>query len=154
MRRPSHPAVLPLGARAYLLLMLAVLAGVVAMHGLGSPSVPANPHPRPVSGHVRAAPEAAHAETCCGHSEGSDGSASGESCEHADHGSGGGSGGHVEHADGTCAAGGTSNAPALPALAPVAVVTDDGASVPGMAPAAALGGRAPPSLSELQLLRI
>ncbi|MGW7357134.1 DUF6153 family protein [Streptomyces sp. NPDC054802] len=132
----------PQGLRSRVLLVLAVLAGVVAMHGLG-PVASSVPSGTVAAGTHRAAVAAeAHA-----HADGADGC----DCAHADdHGRGGG---HTEHADETCAAGGTSAAPVLPALAP-------GELVPAVAdtPAAALAvtrdGRAPPSLSELQLLRI
>ncbi|MBT2510818.1 hypothetical protein J7I98_34375 [Streptomyces sp. ISL-98] len=131
----------PGGARAYVLLVLAVLVGVVAMHGLG-PAVPVPTHAMPEARHAVAAAAASHADaTGC------------DDCVHVDH-DGGSTGGHAEHADATCAASGTSGAPALPDLSPVGVVTCPAADVPGAGPAATLGGRAPPSLSELQLLRI
>ncbi|MFJ7154029.1 DUF6153 family protein [Streptomyces sp. NPDC101118] len=77
----------------------------------------------------------------------------GEACARAGHGHGGS---HMAHADATCAAAGTSHGPALPALVPVRLAPT-GAG-PGGGPlggaCADRGGRAPPSLSELQLLRI
>ncbi|GHB13439.1 DUF6153 family protein [Streptomyces chryseus] len=136
MSQQARPA-RPLGARLYVLLLPVVLGGLLAMHGLG-PAAPPRPahavpdvrhaapaHPRPPAGEVRA-----HAE----HDEG-------------------GAGGHVEHADSTCAAGGTSGAPALPAPAPAGAAASELADGTGFLVAAAPGGRAPPSLSELQLLR-
>ncbi|MCD9872934.1 DUF6153 family protein [Streptomyces sp. NR30] len=64
-------------------------------------------------------------------------------------------GGHVHHADRTCASGALSGGPTLPALVadPVAVPAPCDAPCPyaGTAPD---GARAPPSLAELQLLRI
>lgn len=132
MRRQPRRVARPLGARAHLLLLLAVLAGVVAMHGLGPSPVPAASRTTPVSGHVMATSAA--------------------SCEHADHG-GCGDSGHTEHADGMCAAGGTSGAPVLPGLASGAVVAAADSARPCLTPAAR-SGRGPPSLSELQLLRI
>lgn len=140
MSQQAWRATRPCGVRAYVLLVLAVLVGVVAMHGLG-PAVP------PAVNH--AAPDSRHAVTATAPSHACD-------CLHVDHdGNGNGdAGGHVEHADATCAAGGTSGAPALPALSPDRVVTSPTADVLATAPAATLGERAPPSLSELQLLRI
>ncbi|MBT2530473.1 hypothetical protein J7E91_35305 [Streptomyces sp. ISL-99] len=129
----------PHGVRAYVLLVLAVLAGVVAMHGLG----PIVPEPDVDAHHAItvAAPSHAGAATC-------------EDCVHIGHDEGG-AGRHAEHADATCAASGTSGAPVLPALALTArgpcSTADD---VPALLPAATLSGRDPPALSELQLLRI
>ncbi|MEU0715764.1 DUF6153 family protein [Streptomyces lavendulocolor] len=132
----------PGGVRAYVLLVLAVLVGVVAMHGLG-PAVP------PASS--SAMTDARHAIMAVASSN--TGAAECDDCVHVGHDEGG-AGGHAEHADATCAASGTSGAPALPAPAAAGIVTCPTADVPAFAPAAALGGRAPPSLSELQLLRI
>jgi uncharacterized protein DUF6153 len=130
----------PRGVRAYVLLMLAVLVGVVAMHGLGPAVPPAQSSAMPNARHAVTAPSHADAAEC-------------QDCVHVDHDEGG-AGGHAEHADATCAASGTSGAPALPALALAGTVTCPAADVPPLVPAATLGGRAPPSLSELQLLRI
>ncbi|MDN0194501.1 DUF6153 family protein [Streptomyces sp. S.PNR 29] len=64
-------------------------------------------------------------------------------------------GGHVQHADSTCAAGAVSGGPVLPALgpdpAPTAVCDEAVRTYPASAPD---GARAPPTLAELQLLRI
>jgi hypothetical protein len=115
------------------LLILAVLAGVVAMHGLG-PVASAVSTGTVAAGTHQAAAAEAHAQA-----DGTDEC----DCSHADdHGRGGG---HTEHADQTCAAGGTSAAPVLPSLA---------AAPPTAALALTQDGRAPPSLSDLQLLRI
>ncbi|MGW7287412.1 DUF6153 family protein [Streptomyces sp. NPDC054847] len=129
----------PFRARAYVMLVLALLLGVVAMHGLapgtafadtGTVSTAAAP----------AAPAEAHDDSApC-------------DCVHGDPHDGGG--GHVSHADQTCAASGTSAAPALPAPVPSAVCTPPAADPPASAFEAAPGVRAPPSLSQLQLLRI
>ncbi|MFF9768824.1 DUF6153 family protein [Streptomyces sp. NPDC014636] len=64
-------------------------------------------------------------------------------------------GGRLHHADPTCASGAVSDGPQLPA--PGLAATD--AAVPSVVPrpcavAAPDGARAPPSLAELQLLRI
>ncbi|WP_274560819.1 DUF6153 family protein [Streptomyces spiramyceticus] len=141
MSQQTWRAARPGGVRAYALLVLAVLAGVVAMHGLG-PAVPAPTHAMPEARHAVASAAESHADAMgC------------DDCVHVDHG-GGSTGGHPEHADATCAASGTSGAPALPALSPAGLVTCPASDVPAAVPAATLGGRAPPSLSELQLLRI
>ncbi|MGE7384610.1 DUF6153 family protein [Streptomyces sp. NPDC004126] len=131
-RRPSGPP-------ARLLLVLAVLMGIVGMHGLGPGALP------PAAAHAAAhAAAAAHppADPCdCVHADGPD---------HE-----GPAGGHAQHADPTCAASGTSGAPVLYAPAAAPGGTPAGA---GVALGAVLGatacGRAPPSLSELQLLRV
>ena len=63
--------------------------------------------------------------------------------------------GHLHHADASCASGAVSGGPVLPALAPdpaFTVVRDDGPCPDALA--SQDGARAPPSLSELQLLRI
>ncbi|MEU2732920.1 DUF6153 family protein [Streptomyces griseoviridis] len=64
-------------------------------------------------------------------------------------------GGHLRHADQTCASGAVNGGPSLPGLAvgPVVDAAPAGAA-PGRRAAAPDGARAPPSLAELQLLRI
>jgi hypothetical protein len=130
-----------------MLLVLAVLAGVVAMHGLGpaGPSdavraLPATGHAMPGSTAAPGAPESFGAFAGSG-----DGA-----CAHPGH----GTGGHLDHADTTCAAGGTSGAPPLPTLLPAATVPAADAPAVRRAPADSPGSRSPPSLSELQLLLI
>lgn len=132
----------PQGLRSRVLLVLAVLVGVLAMHGLG-PVASSVPSGTVAAGTHRAAMAAeAHAPA-----DGADEC----DCAHADdHGR---EGGHTEHADETCAAGGTSAAPVLPALAP-GTLAPAAADTPTAALAVTRDGRAPPSLSELQLLRI
>ncbi|MFF3446613.1 DUF6153 family protein [Streptomyces sp. NPDC002667] len=130
-----------LGSSArWMWLVLAVVAGVLGMHGLSPTGMPAagrhavmmsaespGHHPAPV------------------HATGAD-------CRHL---SDAGDGGTVmDHAGGTCAAGGTSTAYVPPALMPgVAGRTESAATVGGPAPGP-VETRAPPDLSELQLLRI
>ncbi|GHA07671.1 hypothetical protein GCM10010372_03700 [Streptomyces tauricus] len=118
--------------RLFVLLVLAVLAGVLGMHALAPGGVEATG-----AGHeqmMAAAENVPHADAGCSHTDGGSG--------------------HLDHADGTCAAAGTSAAYTPPALA------DSFLDVPAAASpvAAATGwtheGRAPPGLSELQLLRI
>ncbi|MFC9184510.1 DUF6153 family protein [Streptomyces globisporus] len=122
-----------LAGRGFVLLVLVVLAGLLAMHGLG----PAPARAAAVSGghgaltvhegSVQAAGDRAHAA---------------------------GGAGHAQHADVTCAAAGVgapyappppASAPGVPTAAQVLFTSASGA--PG-------GGRAPPDLAELQLLRI
>ncbi|MGR8009339.1 DUF6153 family protein [Streptomyces hypolithicus] len=131
--------------RVRALLVLGLLVGLLGMHGLA----PGDPQP---SGHHTAAIGAATAH----------GTAPGErvsvpdDCDH-DRRDGGGGGCHdgAAHADATCASGAVGAGPALPALTPV----------PGCLAAAAEpllaagygtpdGARAPPTLAELQILRI
>ncbi|WP_344360392.1 DUF6153 family protein [Streptomyces gobitricini] len=126
------------------LLILAVLAGVFAMHGLAAGTIApatAGHAPAEPGGHVTGH---AHAEPA--------GHVAGDACDHVDE-SGGGAG-HAQHADSTCAAGGVSGAPGqapllaatVPAAAdPLLHARPGGATVPG---------RAPPDLAQLQLLRI
>ncbi|MEV7085775.1 DUF6153 family protein [Streptomyces sp. NPDC093085] len=133
MRRHRHGERGPSGVRA-LLLVLAVVAGVLAMHGLGP--VPAmGPH---AMGAVAAAPAhvtPADAPVCA---------------PPEDH-----DGGHLDHADATCAATGTRGGPELwaPPMVPYDGVASAGPVVFQGVPDG-LGDRAPPSLSALQLLRI
>ncbi|MFJ3722767.1 DUF6153 family protein [Streptomyces sp. NPDC090045] len=139
-------AMKPFGLRSYLLLVLAVLAGLVAMHGLGpGASVPARAHAAAGSHHASAA----------GHEKVASDTPCHDSCVHAGDPVGGGRGGHAEHADATCAATGTAGSPVLPAPAVLPGMTDAEAVLAhGIVPDATACGRAPPSLSELQLLRI
>ncbi|TDC75897.1 hypothetical protein E1283_11200 [Streptomyces hainanensis] len=136
------------------LTVLALLAGLLAMHGLGpSPAMAAPAHGAATSG----APSGATAGTMPGATPSADAEAeagveAGVTSDRYCH----DPGGHPEHADPTCAAaavGGTPAPQAAPSAAPV--VTDAVATgVPAPRPGHDLGGRAPPSLSELQLLRI
>nr|WP_024126989.1 DUF6153 family protein [Streptomyces sp. F8]AHE39710.1 Putative membrane protein [Streptomyces sp. F8] len=123
--------------RGFVLLVLAVLAGVLAMHGLG-PGLAPTKAPAAAGGHVMAT---------MAHEEAAQQVAGG--CSHTDGGMS-----HVEHADTTCAAAGVGAAYAPPVL-PAAL---DAGPVPVALPGGAAGtperGRAPPDLAELQLLRI
>ncbi|MFJ8541156.1 DUF6153 family protein [Streptomyces sp. NPDC093586] len=129
IRSSSRPA-----GRLFVLLVLAVLAGVLGMHGL-APGVTPTAHAD--AGHrmaTTAADGMPHAGGACAHT--------------------GGGPSHLDHADGTCAAAGTGSAYTPPALTGAPLGTP---AAP--APAAAFSGsphdgRAPPDLSELQLLRI
>jgi hypothetical protein len=125
--------------RGLLLLVLAVLAGVLAMHGLAPGGGPA--------GHVgsQAQHSSVMTEDAVVHETGQD-------CVHA---RGAGAEGHMNHADATCAASGVATSYAPPTLALALDTAAAGFLVPlGRAVAAADGGRAPPDLAQLQLLRI
>lgn len=137
----------PFGLLSGLLLILAVLTGLVAMHGLGAGAVAAAPH----------AGVTAHDAPGAGHDAGTDAAPSGcpDGCAHAGDPVDGRSGGHAQHADATCAATGTASGPVLPALTVQPGALDAQVVIAhGIVPDATACGRAPPSLSELQLLRI
>ncbi|MFG2029015.1 DUF6153 family protein [Streptomyces sp. NPDC048825] len=119
------------------LLVCALLLGLLGMHGLGPvPEIaPAPGHDRMVS--VVYTDVVASMPGACDHGEG-------------------GCSGHTDHADPTCASASVPGGPAVaPALLPDPVARAGAADAPasrvGSDPD---GGRAPPSLSELQLLRI
>lgn len=127
------------GLPARLFLLFALLTGIVAMHGLGpGPLTPASGHTTPAAAPAahRAAEDHVPAGPCACPDEG-------------------GADGHGLHADPTCAAPGTAGAPVLPAPAPApGGLPAMAAAAHVTAPGSAVRGRAPPSLSELQLLRI
>ncbi|GAA2287383.1 hypothetical protein GCM10010145_67870 [Streptomyces ruber] len=122
-------------------LVLAVVAGVLGMHALSPAGMPAaGRHDMTMSvqlpgHHSTLAPDA------------------GDGCRHM---SDTGSGGMVmDHAAGTCAADGISTAYVPPALLPALAARLAPAAAACRGPAARTAdGRAPPDLSELQLLRI
>lgn len=122
--------------RGFVLLVLAVLAGVLAMHGLGPGPAPTM-SPAAASGHamVMAHEEAVQQVT--------------GACSHTDGGTG-----HADHADATCAAAGVSASYAPSALAAALDVAPVPMALPGCAAGTPEVGRAPPDLAELQLLRI
>ncbi|MEU1197587.1 DUF6153 family protein [Streptomyces sp. NPDC005813] len=128
-RREQAPAPRPPVRRWRALLVLGLLAGLLGMHALApGGGVPEHRHTRPM-----AATATPHDDCPDGHCGGS----------------------HVRHADSTCASGAVGGGPALPALAPdpTAVPARADAACPSTADAPD-GARAPPSLAELQLLRI
>ncbi|MGV9253545.1 DUF6153 family protein [Streptomyces sp. NPDC003697] len=136
----AHPGFAVDRARR-LLLVLAVVAGVLAMHALspsGSPS--AGQHV------MMAALDGAEHHAVPAH-------AGGSSVPHlSDAGHGGMA---MGHAGGTCAAGDTAASYVPPALLPWPVVSGESAGTDsGNRVARTIDGRAPPDLSELQLLRI
>lgn len=116
------------------LLVLGLLVGLFGMHGLAPGGTTA------VTGHHSSA--AAHADMAVMSAE--------SVCDR-----GGDGTGHAQHADPTCASGAVGAGPALPALIPDPFGRA-GSPVSGLRSMAAEpeGGRAPPSLAELQLLRI
>ncbi|OKK16346.1 hypothetical protein AMK16_26055 [Streptomyces sp. CB00455] len=122
--------------RGFVLLVLAVLAGVLAMHGLGPGPAPAKA-PTAAGGHVVAMVHEEADQQVAGH------------CSHTDGGMG-----HADHADATCAAAGVGAAYAPPVLAAALDAGPVPVALPGRAAGIPEGGRAPPDLAELQLLRI
>jgi hypothetical protein len=134
------------------LLVGTVLLGLLGMHGLG---------PVPASAHSEMQPAAASAMGASGAADAGDHAGPGQQgvkasvsdlCDHGD----GGCGGHMAHADSICASASVAGPPAVaPAMLPDVITgparPDARTSSAGSGPD---GGRAPPSLSELQLLRI
>jgi hypothetical protein len=128
-RSSSRPA-----GRLLALLVMTVLAGVLGMHGLAPGTTPTD---HSDAGHrmvTAVADGTPHADGACAHTDG--GSR------------------HLDHADGACVAAGTASAYTPPPL-----VGSAPAASPALPPAVAAvrahhDGRAPPDLSELQLLRI
>ncbi|MEU5390221.1 DUF6153 family protein [Streptomyces tibetensis] len=117
-----------------MLLVLGLLAGLLGMHAL-------SPGGSVVAGGSHHSSASAHA----GMTMGSD--------EYVCHGASGG--GHAEHADALCASGAVSTGPTLPALVPDFFSTPSSADAThGFLAITPDGGRAPPTLAELQLLRI
>ncbi len=122
--------------RCFVLLVLAVLAGVLAMHGLG-------PGPAP----TKASAVAGGHVTAMVHEEGAQPVAG--ACSHTDGGMS-----HPDHADATCAATGVGAGYAPPVLAAALDAGPEPVALPGGAAGTPESGRAPPDLAELQLLRI
>ncbi|WP_415941950.1 DUF6153 family protein [Streptomyces sp. 067-1] len=128
-RSSSRPA-----GRLFVLLVMAVLAGVLGMHGLAPGATAAV---QAGTGHEMVTAPADDVPHAAG------------GCTHTDGGSS-----HLDHADGTCAAAGVGSAYTPPALTG-ALLDAPAAPVPaGAFPGSPHDGRAPPDLSELQLLRI
>ena len=119
------------------LLLLGLLAGLLGMHALGPADAVAtgghSPHHSPAV--------TTHAGM---------GTADEFICHGADS-----SGGHTQHADATCASGAVGAGPVLPPLMPDPVGPAPSSDhLPGAFTATPWGGRAPPTLAELQILRI
>ncbi|MGW2408061.1 DUF6153 family protein [Streptomyces sp. NPDC001739] len=146
------------------LLVLTVLAGLLGMHGLANTgALPTTASPAHTAHQMRAttataAPAPAPAST----STSTPASASRDHGQHGccpGHGDGaddtGGGKGHAHHADPTCASGALPGAPALPALPASLTGTSDRAVLLADRLAdGTTGARAPPSLAQLQVLRI
>ncbi|MFU9035288.1 MULTISPECIES: DUF6153 family protein [Streptomyces] len=148
------------------LLVLTVLAGLLGMHGLANTgALPTTASPAHTAHQMRpttatAAPAPAPASTST--STSTPASASRDHGQHGccpGHGDGaddtGGGKGHAHHADPTCASGALPGAPALAALPASLTGTSDRAVL--LADRLAdgpTGARAPPSLAQLQVLRI
>jgi hypothetical protein len=127
--------------RLFVPLVLAVLAGVLGMHGLAPGGMPEPQRTAAVHDMAPTATTGSAAEDGAPHASGD--------CAHTD-----GLPGHVDHADGACAAAGTATAYTPPTLTGTVL---DAAATPSSTSAATGSphdGRAPPDLSELQLLRI
>lgn len=124
----------PVVRRWRVLCVLGLLAGLLGMHGLAPGGVPWGTH-------AEQATHSPHRHADQSHSQGM-------SYGHC-------GGGSVQHADATCASGALSGGPVLPALVPDPVAGGVGEGVVRvLAVGEADGARAPPSLAELQLLRI
>ncbi|MFF4041317.1 DUF6153 family protein [Streptomyces sp. NPDC001816] len=131
MTSPEQHSAQPPVRRWRALLVLALLAGLFGMHALAPLGLtPEHTHTRPTAAPMAMQDDCTDADGHCG-------------------------GHHAQHADSTCASGALSGGPELPTLAPdpVTAPAHDDATCPG-ASAAPDGARAPPSLAELQLLRI
>ncbi|MGI5262422.1 DUF6153 family protein [Streptomyces angustmyceticus] len=128
-RRPYDRT--PPARRCRALFVLVLLAGLLGMHAL-APAVTSAPHPHETR---MSAMGTAHAHC---------------------HGAGDcGSGGKLHHADPACASGALEAAPTAPALVPSPIRPAEPESVADAGESKGRdGGRAPPSLAELQLLRI
>ncbi|MGW6905972.1 DUF6153 family protein [Streptomyces sp. NPDC054940] len=127
---------LPMTGPWRMLLLLGLLAGLFGMHALGPGNAVAAASSH--HGHARAM-TAAHMP--------------GTTDESVCHGGTTG-GGHAQHADPTCASGAVGAGPVLPAPLPDPAGHAVSGDVDGRSVAAAPeGGRAPPSLAELQVLR-
>ncbi|WP_314174586.1 DUF6153 family protein [Streptomyces winkii] len=151
-RRQASSARSPQG-RAWVLplLVMAVLCGVLAMHGIGSaPSPEAHGHGS-MSHSAPAAGESGHGQAAQGHAHDSrpmSGSQYVVECEC------GGTDGHVAHADATCSASGTSGSPSMDGPAAVTAPGPQTAGGSEVHRPRTDGERPPPSLHRLQLLRI
>ncbi|WP_427924042.1 DUF6153 family protein [Streptomyces sp. cg40] len=137
MARPGHPAAPHPRVRRCGMLVATVLLGLLGMHGLGPV-----PLAHPVPEHAVTAMTAAMGEKA----------STPDPCDH----DGGGCGSHMTHADATCASASVAGTPAVaPLLVPdVAACAQLPDALGSLTDGGPDGGRAPPSLAELQLLRI
>lgn len=132
MASSTYPSRRPAG-RLFVLLVMAVLTGLLGMHALGPTGAPET---RSDAGHemvMAQAADAPHLSSGCSHTDGGD---------------------HLDHADGTCAAAGIGSAYAPPALTSALLDTPATSAPADSMAKPAESCRAPPDLSELQLLRI
>ncbi|MFJ8049878.1 DUF6153 family protein [Streptomyces luteogriseus] len=137
MNSPGQRAQRTVVRRWHVLCVLGLLVGLLGMHGLA----PGGGLPRPGHGQQAHASQAAVPRT-----HGSETHVM--PCGHCGD-------GHVQHADATCASGAVAGGPLVPPLVPDPVPVGEGESaVRAYAVVNTEGARAPPSLSELQLLRI
>lgn len=147
MNSPGQRAPRPAVRRRHVLCVLGLLAGLLGMHGLA----PGGGLPRPV--HTQQA-AALQSHTPQAHTPQSHTPRTSVLQAHLmPYGHCGE--GHVQHADASCASGAVGGGPVLPPLVqdPVPVVEGESA-VRAYAVVDTDGARAPPSLAELQLLRI
>ncbi|MER6842395.1 DUF6153 family protein [Streptomyces platensis] len=140
--KSSRPFVLPRAAarRWRVWCVLGLLAGLLGMHGLGPAVASPLSSSSSSSSHEHGMTVATVVATVRAHCPG-DGDCGGT--------------GHVHHADSTCASAALHGPPAPPALTPSLGCPVQPAAAAGVgAPSKRDGGRAPPDLAELQLLRI
>lgn len=139
--RPRRSALRPVT-----LLVLALLTGLLGMHALA-------PAGSPMADRRMAAAPAHSAAAASGSASVP---VSAMSSSHDDCGEdAGGCDRHSHHADATCTSASVGGTPVLPAPAPApACLAGEGPELQPSAPDTPEGGRAPPSLAELQLLRI
>ncbi|MFB7712725.1 DUF6153 family protein [Streptomyces sp. NPDC056105] len=150
--RLGPPARPQLTLRLLGLLVGTVLLGLLGMHGLGPVPAGAHSEMRPASASAMGAGGAADAGDHAGPVQQGVKVAASDPCDHGD----GGCGGHMAHADSVCASASVAGPPTFaPAMLPDVMACparpEARTSSAGSGPD---GGRAPPSLSELQLLRI
>ncbi|MFF0780252.1 DUF6153 family protein [Streptomyces sp. NPDC003720] len=140
MMSSSRPSAGVRGVR-WTWLVMALVAGVLGMHALAPSGMPASgQHDAMMSVGSRG-----HYATLAHEVDGD--------CRHLSDADDGGM--VMDHAGGTCAAGGTSTSYLPPALTPAPTAGVERAATARSGPAAGtVDGRAPPDLSELQLLRI
>ncbi|WMD08474.1 DUF6153 family protein [Streptomyces sp. FXY-T5] len=142
MDSPGQRAQRTVVRRWHVLCVLGLLVGLLGMHGLA----PGGGLPQQGHGEQAHASQAAVPRP--------HGSAAHEPETHVMH-CGHCGDGHVQHADATCASGAVAGGPLVPPLVPDPVPVGEGESaVRAYAVVNTEGARAPPSLSELQLLRI
>ncbi|WP_405989318.1 DUF6153 family protein [Streptomyces sp. NBC_00986] len=138
MARSEQPVGPHRSVRSYGLLVAALLFGLLGMHGLGPVPMVDSAHGHTMVATAVATGEKASTPDDCAHDAGDCG------------------GSHMAHADATCASASVAGAPAVvpvlqPDVAACAELPDGRTSGASGGPD---GGRAPPSLAELQLLRI